>query len=350
MPCRSLAASVAQVDLVSLSSWIGRDFGLDVARVEPVGLGADARADLARVVTVDGREHAAKTSSGPQPGLAVADLLASRGVVGVPGPLRTRDGALTAACGPSGGGLRLSVVPWVRGHRVLDTGMAPPEWARLGELLGRLHTTPLTEPRLATVPREDHDPTVVVAQARAFADALLRADRDHPADPAVAAVSVLWAQEGPRLLAVADRALHLSDSPRWAQASPVLCHGDPHHGNLLVDGSGGVHLIDWDDAVVAPREADLMFVVGGVFSHATITEEQVRWFFEGYAPVTGVTLEDLNAEVLAYLRCVRALVDVLDLAETALAASDHALADRWEALRYASGTLGAGGLVELALS
>ena len=56
------------VDTSSLGSWVRREFGIDVARVEPVELGADDRADLARVVAADGREYAAKTSSGPQPG------------------------------------------------------------------------------------------------------------------------------------------------------------------------------------------------------------------------------------------------------------------------------------------
>ena len=106
----------------------------------------------------------------------------------------------------------------------------------------------------------------------------------------VAEVSSMWATHGPRLLAVADRAERLAAATAWSATTPVLCHGDPHHGNLLVDGDGQVWLVDWDDAVVAPREADLMFVVGGVFSHAPVTGEQVRRFFDGYTPVTGVGL------------------------------------------------------------
>ena len=196
---------------------------------------------------------------------------------------------------------------------------------------------------------EAHDPSVLVARAWTFGEVVARAVADHPADPAVTAVASLWAARGPRLVAVAERATRLAGSPRWEDASPVLCHGDPHHGNLLVDGSGQVWLIDWDDAVVAPREADLMFVVGGVFSHSAITAEQVAWFFAGYTPLTAIGPGDLDVDLLAYLRCVRALVDVLDLATTAVDVAAHPLADRWEALRYARGTLAPGGLVTLAL-
>ena len=92
-----------------------------------------------------------------------------------------------------------------------------------------------------------------------------------------------------------------------------------------------------------------MFVVGGVFSHAPVTGEQVRWFFDGYTPVTGVGLGELDPDLLGYLRCVRALVDVLDLFGAAASPADHTVADRREALGYACRTLAPGGLVALAL-
>ncbi|KQZ89936.1 hypothetical protein ASD62_12135 [Phycicoccus sp. Root563] len=336
-----------------LAERIRREFGVDVDRLVPVGLGGDTGADLVRVVATDGSEYAAKTSRGPQPGLAVAALLAGRGVPGVPGPVPTRDGTLVSVAHDDGS--RLSLVPWVHGRRVLDTGMAPREWVLLGELLGRLHTVPLSPSApgpgsaLASVPVEDHDPRRVVAQATGFGEVVRRAALDGPGDPVVVEVVELWDTHGPRVLAVAHRATELAASPAWTNALRVLCHGDPHHGNLLVDGSGQVHLVDWDDAVLAPREADLMFVVGGVFSHAPITDEQVRWFFQGYSPVTGTVPGDLDGDLLTYLRCVRSLVDVLDLLEHALAVGTHPVPDRQESVRYARGTLGPGGLLPLAL-
>ncbi|WP_406832673.1 phosphotransferase [Pedococcus sp. KACC 23699] len=332
----------------TLAARIAAGFGVDVALVEAVDHGADPRADLVHVVATDGREYAAKSSIGPQPGLAVAALLARHRVPGVPGPVPARDGGLTA--GADGDRTRLSLVPWVRGRRVLDTGMAPGEWMRLGALLGRVHTTSTNGSELSAVPVETHDPTAVVEQAQALGVVVEHAVRASVDDPVAVEAAALWEAHGPRLLAVADRAAQLASSCAWAEASFVLCHGDPHHGNLLVDESGEVHLIDWDDAVVAPRESDLMFVVGGVFSHSPITDDQVRWFFDGYAPLTGIGLDHLDHDLLTYLRSVRALVDVLDLLAAALAVSDHPPGDRREALHYARGTLGPNGLVDLALA
>ena len=49
----------------------------------------------------------------------------------------------------------------------------------------------------------------------------------------------------------------LASSARSLQSPPVLCHTDLHANNVLVDLEGGMHLLDWDDAKLAPPEHDL---------------------------------------------------------------------------------------------
>lgn len=295
------------------------------------------------MTTADGRAYAAKTSTGRQPGLAVADLLARRGLGGAPAPVRSLDGGLTS---PGPDGARLSLVRWVPGTRVLDVGLRPHEWVRLGELLGRLHGVPADEPALDGLPVEEHDPGALVEQARAFDERLGRALVGG--DALVAELATTWAVAGPMVLEAAARAEQLATSAAWARADLVLCHTDPHHGNLLVDGDGEVWLVDWDDAMLAPREADLMFVVGGVFSHAPITDDQVRWFFDGYQACTGVSLGDLAPELLTYLRCVRALVDVLDFAGTVVEVPRRTPEERRSALAVAHAAVVPGALLDLA--
>ncbi len=68
-----------------------------------------------------------------------------------------------------------------------------------------------------------------------------------------------------------------------------------------------VWLIDWDDAVLAPCERDLMFILdGGVLANAAVSSQEQAWFFDGYGAF------DVDSARLAYYRCTRALVDVAD--------------------------------------
>ena len=339
---------------MSLAARVREEFGIPLIGVQPTGLGADAGAALWRGLTADGSSYAVKTSAAAQPGLAAADFLARQGVRGVPGPVRTLSGGLTV---DHDGGV-VSVVPWVEGPRAIDTGLDREQWRAFGQLLGSVHTA-ATAPRAVgsgavvgsgtLLPVDRHDPSAEVARARALTERLRRGGAAAPDDAVIGDLAALWGRSGEDVLAVADLAEESAVSP-WNDAEVVICHADPHHGNLLLADGGGVWLLDWDDAVLAPREADLIFVIGGVFSFAPITPAEVGWFFDGYTPASGgVTRSDLDAARLTYYRGVRALTDFLDFAELAL---DHSRpeSDRANALRIAASALSARGIVGLTLS
>jgi spectinomycin phosphotransferase len=124
----------------------------------------------------------------------------------------------------------------------------------------------------------------------------------------------------------------------------VVCHGDPHLGNVLIGGDAAVWLIDWDDAVLAPRERDLMFVIAGVLAFAPVSPQEQSWFFDGYGDA------DIDPARLAYYRCTRALEDLADPAAQVLDVHGCAEADRANALSIVQGLLSPTGLVSLALS
>jgi spectinomycin phosphotransferase len=334
---------------VDLTALVLEDFGIPLIGVQPTGLGADPCATLWRGLTADGSSYAVKSSSTRQAGLLVADFLARQGVGGVPAPVRTVSSGLTT---PHDGGV-VSVVPWVAGSRAIDTGLDLQQWKAFGAVLGAVHATAPPAPlagRAALLPLDRHDPAVQVERARAFPGRLRRARAAASTDPVTAELAGLWAGSGDAVMAVADHAESSSRSASWDCGDVVIGHADPHHGNLLLDDRGGTWLVDWDDAVLAPREADLIFVVGGVYSHAPITSTDERAFFEGYTPASGgVTRSDLDAGRMTYYRSVRALTDFLDFADDALDRR-HNESDRTAALRIASGALSPGGIVALTLS
>ena len=44
----------------------------------------------------------------------------------------------------------------------------------------------------------------------------------------------------------------------------VVCHADLHNGNSLIAKDGALYIVDWDTAMLAPPERDLMFVGSGL--------------------------------------------------------------------------------------
>lgn len=78
----------------------------------------------------------------------------------------------------------------------------------------------------------------------------------------------------------------LGNKLRNSEISFVICHGEPHRWNTMVNNKGEVFLIDWDDSIFAPKEKDLTMV------------KDDSLVLEGYKSVVGDF--NLNQEVIRY--------------------------------------------------
>jgi len=273
-------------------------FSLRLTTLEPVRGGADVHATVWRATDDSGASYAVKlTRGGSTAGLLVPAHLAAVGVQGVPVPLRAEDGRPWADLD----GARLSVAPWVQGRRGLDGGLAPDEWRALGALLGAVHRIePLPAIRRA-LPAEPYRP----AAAGEVLGVAARLNGLPPdADELSAALREVWCSAQGRVEALVGQAVDLGERLRGGGAPQVICHNDPHLGNVVVDGAGQVWLLDWDDVVLSPRERDLVFVHDWVLGDNVVGEAERRWFFEGYGDVP------VDADLLAYFTAVRAIEDL----------------------------------------
>jgi aminoglycoside phosphotransferase (APT) family kinase protein len=84
----------------------------------------------------------------------------------------------------------------------------------------------------------------------------------------------------PPLAAALTRAEALA--PRAMDGPPVVCHGDFHPLNVMVDGGGGASVIDWTDAGLGPREADvartsLLFHVAAIAADRAVERAALRF-------------------------------------------------------------------------
>ncbi len=227
---------------------------------------------------------------------------------GVAGALRDRAGlGFVVAQAPDRDGRRLRRLgrryavraqPFVQGTPGVFGEYSPGDRRSVAELLARLHRA--TERVPAGLPQV----TDLRIPSRASLEAAL-ADVDRPWE------SGPWAEPARALLAaraeeIADR-LQRHDAaaarvretrPRW-----VVTHGEPHGGNVIRTPAGRRYLIDWDTAMVAPRERDLHMVLDVAFT---------GW--DVYRAVAGGV--ELDVEALDLYRHLWAVADIASFTAT----------------------------------
>jgi spectinomycin phosphotransferase len=306
---------------VRIRDWVHADFGIDLAGLTEVRHGADVDALVWRGTTATGRSYAVKWGRAPN----LPEAL--RAVPGVVAPLLALDGTQWTVRD----GKPLSVTPWVSGVRALDGTMTEAHWRAYGTLLATVHAT--APDGLPTERFERWTAAVAAVTDR------LATHRDG--DELTDALAAEWRAALGRITALVEQTERLGAA--GVGGVSVCCHGDPHLGNVLLGDGDGQHgqvwLLDWDDAVRAPVERDLLFVLGGVLPFAQVTARQQEWFFAAYGPVP------IEARRLAYFRGVRAMEDLAVPAAQLL--DGHG--DRAAALEIVRGVLSPTGLLRAAL-
>jgi spectinomycin phosphotransferase len=112
--------------------------------------------------------------------------------------------------------------------------------------------------------------------------------------------ALVWPQHV-ALLGMQQRVQALGDAVRSRPRELVLCHGDLRVDNLLGDRAGRVWLVDWDGAMLAPRERDLVLFTGRGFAA----------FLAGYQRAADRGI-DADADLLAFFLPRRNLEDLVD--------------------------------------
>jgi spectinomycin phosphotransferase len=100
-----------------------------------------------------------------------------------------------------------------------------------------------------------------------------------------------------------------------------------HAGNILIDGSGKLYIVDWDNPILAAKERDLMFIGGAQGFRGTSAQEEETLFYRGYGPTR------IDAGALAYYRTERILVDIAIYCEQILFTTEGG-EDREQSLHY----------------
>jgi spectinomycin phosphotransferase len=255
------------------------------------------------------------------------------GVPNVLAPIRSRTGALSARHGASW----LTVYPFVEGGTGTDTGLTERHWRELGALVGRLHTIELPPAVSELLTQETYRPTETYRpDAIDLVHRIDRAVADAPlADPPAA----LGRDRRDEILRVVECTEELGARLERAARPLVVCHADLHTWNMLIDGDGGLWVIDWDSVTLAPKERDLMFVVGGIGA-GLVAPHETAWFLEAYG---GASIDPL---ALAYYRHAWAVQDLAGFGERLFLSAED---DRAAAAGDLEHAFAPGEIVEMAL-
>ncbi|WP_162909837.1 phosphotransferase enzyme family protein [Aggregatilinea lenta] len=307
---------------------LSADYGLAVSALEFLPLGYDSAAGVYRAQAGE-QCYFLKIRREPAQALSVLlpHYLGAQGMEQVVAPILTRAGAPWGTVED----FTLILYPYVDGTNAWNTGLSDAQWKTLGAALKQLHATQLPPDLLRQMPQETFVPHPKwMALIRA-----LHADiRDQTAsNPFERELAAFWRAHYDEIGAIIERTTRLGEQLHDKTLPLVPCHADIHLANVLIDAQEQVFIVDWDEAVLAPRERDLMFVTVGGF----VAEERTEsLFFEGYGPT------EIDLLVMAFYRYARAMEDLAAFAERVFApdASDATRQDsvEWFKAQFAPGS------------
>lgn len=296
-------------------------YGLRVTQVNFLPLGADVHTAVYRAVADDNQAYFVKLRSGAfqETSVALPRWLCAQGLLHLIGPLTTLTDELWARFAE----FTLVLYPFVVGRNGYEVALSEQHWHALGTTLQRLHTAEVPPSLAQRIPRESFS-----AEYRLAVMALLsRRESEAGTDPVARQLIAVLADQHDRIRDLVGRADRLA---RELQARPrdnVVCHADLHAGNIFIADNGHLYIVDWDDALFAPKERDLMFIGGGQGFRGSTAQEEEALFYAGYGP----TAVDPVAQ--AYYRYERIIQDIAAFSEDILCSTQGG-EDRAQALRY----------------
>lgn len=322
----------------TLAAAVRTHYGLAVTTVGFLPLGHDSSAWVYRVQAQDGAAYFLKVRQGVTnaAGLLVPRYLHAHGIAPVVAPLPDVRGALWAQVA----GYALILYPFIAGATGMAQGLSEAQWIAYGTILRRIHSTVIA-PELARALRRE---TFVPAGAATVREVDRHIGARRWADPLAQEVAALWRERGAVIRTLVSRAEELG--AHLARTAPpcVLCHADIHTDNVLLGADGRVWIVDWDETVLAPKERDLMFAVGGGISRALVGEREEALFLRGY----GAT--PLDPRALSYYRYAWAVNDIGAFAAEVVGRPDLGAVSKQTALDIFKRLFQPGEIVALALA
>jgi spectinomycin phosphotransferase len=226
--------------------------------------------------------------------------------------------------------------PFISGQNGFQKPLSDRQWAELGGALKHIHSIKLPPGLRREIPAD----TYSSGWREKVRHYLELAEQFSFDEPVAAKMAADLQQHKDEIRFVVERAGELGEILQSQILEQVLCHSDIHAGNLLLEANGALHIIDWDDPILAPKERDLMFIGGGIAGIWNSKREEAL-FYQGYGGVK------INLTALTYYRYERIVTDMAEFCQHILSTTEGG-ADRERSLQKFNSIFLPGQLLEIA--
>ncbi|MFN8496112.1 MAG: aminoglycoside phosphotransferase family protein [Caldilineaceae bacterium] len=298
-----------------------KDYGLAVANLEFLPIGHDASAGVYRVSTKTEAHYFLKVTkrTAYPPSLLIPHYLKTQGIPQVIAPLPAKDGALWQSID----GFTLLLYPFIDGQTGKARGLTDGQWIEFGALLRQIHAASLSATLLEQIKKETFVPrwgSVVKAILAQLQTQMFQGAAEQE-------LAEFWQAKQTQISGLVARAEELGRLLQQRTLPFVLCHADIHIANLLLDQANQMFVVDWDEVIFAPKERDLMFVVGTPIGKLGVTENAEALFLQGY------DWPEVDPIALAYYRYEWVVQDIGELGKQVFVTQDHGEETKQNAVR-----------------
>ena len=290
-------------------------YGIAIAGLEFLPLGNDQHAYSYRVLA-DAGDYFLKLRRGKTrlAALVAPYQLNRMGIAAPVAPLPTLEGQLLVQCAD----FDLILYPYIEGRSAWGMTLTAAQARQWGEIMRRIHSAPLTDRLVEAVPHEIFGvkwlDTLDQVQATISSGAYQGELAGVMAD--------CWRAHQQEIVCCRARFVALGAALTRQPPPFTLCHADIHSANIIIDRHDLIRIVDWDEAVIAPVERDLMFFL--LDGQERAFEEA---FFAGYGDCA------VNWLALAYYKYDWVVQEFADYGARVFLANDLGAADLQASLR-----------------
>ncbi len=314
-------------------SRLQEEYGLRIAELTFLPIGADSRTAVYRLVTDDGIAYFLKLRKNFNEVIVRVPLfLKDNGVREIIVPFETKSKQGWADFGE----YKIILYPFIEGKDGFEMELTDHHKQILGAAFKGIHTAQIPLELKKLIKKE----TFSLGWREDMKSYQAQVERDIFTEPTAMKLAEFIRSKQNEITRLVERSEQLASELQSKSLELVLCHTDIHGGNILISDTGELYIVDWDDPILAPKERDLMFIGGGIDEIWKSEREEVM-FYQGYGET------EINLSALAYYRFERIIEDLVVICEQLLL-TDEGGADRERSLGWFRSNFEPGQTIEIA--